>query len=240
MRIIVLGWMLMGLSLTTGIRAEVVGHWAMQEGQGQKVIDETGHQEGVLGLSSQLEAEDPVWRGNENPEPRGGLTFRGKQLVLIPHNKAFELTRSFTVELQLLTPAFQSGTLVRINGQFVIDLHAEGNRVLARFVVWPREKGDTPVIVSAATSALEAGRWQRIAGVFDRDNRTLILYLNGQEAARTEIDSQGVSINPMTPLTIGAQIQDKDNSVIKPYTGTLAQVRLSNRALSSDELLSIR
>lgn len=230
----------LALSLLTSPAADIAGYWNLQEGNGQIAGDALGRQNGVLGWSEQSEPEDPRWLTADGNGGPGGLTFSGRQFVRIPHHKAFETPRSFTIETQVLMSSFNPGTLVRINGQFALDLHADGSRLTVRFAIWPKEQGDTPIIVTAPAKLLEASQWQRIAGVLDCENRALILYINGQEAARADTTSQGTSINPLTPLVLGAQLSDKDKQLAKPYTGAMANVRLSSTALSADELLKIQ
>lgn len=76
-----------------------------------------------------------------------------------------------------------------------------------------------------APQPLPEGQWTHIAGVFD--GNSLVLYLDGQEAARRK--AQGKRTLNTLPLYLGADPDEKGNPS-RPFPGWVDEIRLSKNA----------
>jgi len=92
-------------------------------------------------------------------------------------------------------------------------------------------------VANSKSSSIPLNEWIHVTGVYS--DKTATLYINGIEVA-TGTGSTGITI-PSTPyLTIGAQTNNINNPYAATYfTGSIANFRLFNRALTTDEIYQL-
>ena len=92
-------------------------------------------------------------------------------------------------------------------------------------------------IANSNSGSIPWNEWIHVTGVYS--DKTATLYINGIEVA-TNTGSTGITI-PSTPyLTLGAQTDNTNTPYAGTYfTGSIANFRLFNRALTSDEIYQL-
>jgi hypothetical protein len=122
-----------------------------------------------------------------------------------------------------------ANTLVRKNDAYLLQ-RTSGDYI--SFAVWDGGLADWKAVRTRVFDANDYGTWHHVAGVFDSDNQTYTLYLDG-----TEVDSATTSATAVAessaPLTIGG-LEDQFS-----VDGALDDVRIYARALSGTEIQSL-
>jgi hypothetical protein len=85
------------------------------------------------------------------------------------------------------------------------------------------------------SSMMDAGAWNHIVAVRDRDNSKLIFYINGQEAASGPDITKNTISSPGLPLRIGSNM----NAVASEGVRQMDDIRLYNVALSPEDVKSL-
>ena len=84
--------------------------------------------------------------------------------------------------------------------------------------------------IQDSSFVLETGEWEHVAFTFDGTTSTL--YRNGEVVASGDFSFGG---NPDAALVLGCSVAGGGN----PFNGALDDIRIYNRALSSDEIMYI-
>ena len=77
--------------------------------------------------------------------------------------------------------------------------------------------------------------WMYFVGVYNKENSTQYLYLNGQQNNTASIAYGSIS-NPNAELTIGSLDRGPYGATTEYFNGNIAQPAIYNRALTSDEI----
>jgi hypothetical protein len=92
------------------------------------------------------------------------------------------------------------------------------------------------VFAAGYEKSINDGEWHHLAGVFDSQTNTLKMYVDGVQDGSTETTS-GTLLTSTQPVSIGSA---EPNYVSTEYfNGTIDDVRIYSRALSSQEILSL-
>jgi hypothetical protein len=85
------------------------------------------------------------------------------------------------------------------------------------------------------SDTLSTGVWYHVAGVYDKKNTKLKIFVNG---VKVEVTASGFTANPTTPFVLGCNYNN-GNTRQNYYDGVLEDVAIFNRALTDDEIISI-
>ncbi|MCP5368563.1 MAG: LEPR-XLL domain-containing protein, partial [Hyphomicrobiales bacterium] len=174
-------------------------------------------------------APGPYWQPGRID---GGLQFTGVEYLEVAQDPTVDLAGDVTMEAwvkvdrytETYTPLFFKGPSNDTNGRtYALYLHSNG-RV-----------GVDTVNRSATTAsgAVALGEWTHIAGVIDRTNGTIKVYINGVEMASSSFSiAAGPSID--MPLYIGTDIDTFDDR--QTFFGTLDEVRLWSVARTGEQI----
>ena len=110
----------------------------------------------------------------------------------------------------------------------LVDIHLDG-KGHAEINVRDNELNQ---VYFAGTTNVEDGQWHYVVGV--RDNDTLYLYVDSMQEGMADVSSVGDVVGPQ-PWTIGAS-KDYQGIVQTFYQGLIDDVRIYNRALSTEEI----
>lgn len=89
--------------------------------------------------------------------------------------------------------------------------------------------------LAAAPNNITANQWQYVVGIYDNVTSYHRLYINGRLVANTSIALAKINIsNPLSAPRIG-----NHNSGTEPFNGTIDEVMMWNRTLSSQEVLQL-
>ncbi len=201
----------------------LVGHWDFDENSGATVSDESTY------VNNGTLIDDPQWTTGKFGS---ALRFDGNGgFVDCGNNGVLDITDEITIEAWINPSVAGEGTKDGIvakaeNGaawswQMRYGSPAEGNYMGIQFNGDP--EGSTWVFVN---QNLTPGEWYHIVGVFDGSN--IKCYLNGVEKDTNQI-SAITGCN--SDVVIGY-----DGSLNNVFNGTIDEVRIWNRSLSSNEI----
>jgi len=109
-----------------------------------------------------------------------------------------------------------------------IGTKVEGNCAYA--FIW--DKGEGYYIATWGGKVPIDGNWHHIVAPYDRDAE-LIIYVDGEVAAKVNISSKSDSVDNSLNLTIGKQSGGQN------FSGSIDDIRLYNRALSAEEVKAL-
>jgi predicted ribosomally synthesized peptide with SipW-like signal peptide len=122
-----------------------------------------------------------------------------------------------------------ANTLVRKNDAYLLQ-RTSGDYI--SFAVWDGGLADWKAVQTRVFDAGDYGTWHHAAGVFDSEEQTYALYLDGSEVDSATTSATTVA-ESSAPLTIGG-LEDQFS-----VDGALDDVRIYSRALSASEVQSL-
>lgn len=234
-------WLVVGASVTAVVAAaavtavvlltrvtlpDPVARWSFDEGAGTTAADTFGGHTGRL----QDGAGWAAGKYGEALRPGGG--------AMVTDGPVIRTDRDFTVAAwvrlgagqQTHTVASQDGT---VNGAF--HLHYTLSAGSANQGGWKFSRPDSdrtsaPRAEAAARPTRSLGAWTHLAGVYERDQGRLVLYVDGDQAAQTTFRQPW---NASGPFRLGAF---KFNGTLwDRWPGEIDEVRVYDRALTPDQ-----
>jgi hypothetical protein len=178
---------------------------------------------------------DPVW---SDGELGGALRLRGLEWLDVPHGPAVDQRGNATFELWFNAEAFPNTWMPLVykgNGgdQRTYDLWLRSNGAL--FLSTTDVSGEQSI--TTAGGLVTPGQWYHVAGVIDRTNQQMRLYLNG-----VQIDSRAVrpaqALSFATPLMIGGT--SETNTTYTPFYGRIDEVRVWNVARTASQIVAAK
>ncbi len=229
--------------------ADVVAYWRFEEGAANvaasganSALDSSGN--GLNGTP----INGPVYRSNVPPfgnvHPNVlSMEFNGSnQRVFVPDDPRFRLTQSLTIEAfvfarPLLGGEIGSDILFRGDDRIGLDPY----RLTLQFT------GDLLFQVmdasgqyASVTANIPFNQWLHVAGVLDDSNGSMKLYVDGNLAGSTTTSVRPFALlDPSQNPGIGIGGLQSSNPSLGPeyFNGFIDELRLSNAALSPDQLL---
>jgi len=122
-----------------------------------------------------------------------------------------------------------ANTLVRKNGAYLLQ-RTSGDYI--SFAVWDGGLADWKAVRTRVFDASDYGTWHHVSGVFDSDESTYTLYLDGVEVDTATTTATTVA-SSSSPLTVGG-LEDQYS-----LDGALDDVRIYSRALSASEVQAL-
>jgi hypothetical protein len=117
------------------------------------------------------------------------------------------------------------------NRAYRLDLRP-GNRI--GFIVSPDGSfSDEYLLEASPPFTLSSGTWYHVAGVFDAQQRTLSVYLDGEIIASRSVTYDSI-YNSSAPFMLGANL--RNGSVVRHFDGQLDEWRVYSRALTGGEI----
>jgi hypothetical protein len=212
----------------------LVAHWQLDEGTGSVAEDDSG-----FGAAGQI-MNGPAWVSGVIGN---GLRFDGRDDYIEVGNPAsLQLTSSMTIAMWVYAERLTDHpTLISKNGGF-----GDVGWALSLEDGYPQLKIGQPNATNNKTStrtssaAISIGQWHHVAGVFNAGQKLLSLYVDG-------VQSNGL-LNGVTPgsmrnsgwnVNIARRTRYPDVEARRYFKGTLDDIRIYNRALSSQELMAL-
>ncbi len=218
-------------STTTGL----VGKWIMDEGIGTTTADTSGKRETgkLLGGSTWVQGEQAL-----------GVHFDGvDDRIEIANATSLNIKTNITVTLWAKRDARMATATTSKNAKLlqkglkysdvsygIVDRSDVSGAEVPQFRVKVNNKIYT---IEGATTSLPVGVWRHIAGV--RNGKTMSLYIDGKLVASKTIPTTTITTNTFK-LYLGDSAGDTDGA----FGGTLDDVRIYNRALSTAEIQAVR
>jgi hypothetical protein len=211
-----------GSSTLSSPPASLIGHWQMEEGSGNRLLDATGN-----GLDATFGDNTGVtW----SPGKVGlGLNI-AKRLAFVPHQTSLEIPKAITIAAWVKPNTLHRGTIVSksAGNGFELWLDIDG---FIEFRLNRTNNGSTYRIRSAYNYTSDLGKWIHIAATFD--GQTSKVYVNGIETtSRTYALSFGIGTTS-GDLVIGAL------GSIQRLDGSLDDLRIYGEALSAQAIVNL-
>ncbi len=180
---------------------------------------------------------DPVWQENS-------LSFNGvDDWVQVNVSNTLHITNQLTVSAWVYfdnTPTQWTKIVIKPYTSyddpyelFCLDFgHQSGSSEynVPRFIISDGTPGGDYGYAFDSSYTLSAGQWYQITGTYD--GNAVSLYINGQLTSSNPV-ALTIGNNSM-PISIGGRLGTDDN-----FNGSLKNVRIYNRSLSSDEVLQL-
>ena len=171
------------------------------------------------------------------------LNFDGTGIDRIPYSSALDFpTSSFSTSLWIKTTSQNLGLIVdhRRNNDacysgYSIEDAGSGKLVGRLRICAPAT--DTAANFDVLTNTVNDGSWHNIVFVVDRTNHVSKMYQDGVLVNSLDISALG-NIS-QTSIGVDLGYTGNPNTPVDPFTGTLDQIRVYNRALTSNEVNSL-
>jgi len=205
--------------LTSGVRAELVGWWRLDEGSGTTVLDSSGS--GNDGTFS----GNPKWVAGK---VGGALEFDGGDFVNVP-GVANINPESITLAAWVNFSIVDSATMERQ------DYLSRGDDYAFSLHEWAADQKIHGIVTSAGdwlivngNTVVEPDTWYHTAMTYDSSTKMLILYLNGEVDGESSVPA-GLEHRLGGPLTIGTYSG-------RDLLGRLDDIKIWDEALSQVEI----
>jgi len=211
--------------ITTRLEEGVSGYWHFDEKEGAFVYDASGNNNtGTL-------VNSPVWQPEANCKAGGCLSFNGtNKYINIPNSSSLQVFNDMTLELWVYATncaAGRQGILYKsYNNEFELILEPDCK------VSFYQGNGVWEEIQEPSGFNVSQNTWTHLAVVRTIGNKTLYFYKNGALVGSDEyVNSPTAS---MQPVIIG-----KRDGTTYYFNGSIDEVRIYNRALTSVEIQTI-
>lgn len=217
-------------------------YWSFDEGSGTTARDSVGGNEGMLGSVR--------WTDGVNG---GALLFSGDgaSFVDVPHSESIAPRDAVTFTAWIKTNDFpntfacvlykscgepEAGARDRAYSFWVVGERAQNAGYSAHFTS-TADGAEKQTRVYCPDGLFDLGAFNHVAGVVDPDNRQLVLYVNGRQAAITVYRGTNIRVGE-APLRIGG-VYGPDIAIgpnQSGFSGVLDELRIYNRALTPEEI----
>ena len=210
------------------ITDNLIGGWSMNESSGQISVDEAGNgHDGTLGNSNSADDNDPNWTTGING---AALVFDGvNDYFNVNFSDSLQPTNEISVHLWFMTndkTKTQSILSKTESGGYSLNIDADGN-----LKFWVQIDGSY-YVTECPISEIENKEWNQLTGTYDGQN--VNLYLNG--ILKDSVSATGpIDYLWDNSLLIGAQAGGGSDPTGEYFDGTIDEVRIFSRALSTDE-----
>lgn len=205
----------------------LLGYWKLNETNGN-ALDSSGN---GINLTNNNSATYTLGKyGNATD-----LEKDSSQFFSTEDNTILSITGDLTVGAWIKPESTTSDTQFDITGKWDGD---NESYLLAQYGDEVRFYLDSASnYVETSSANLSAGKWYHVAGVFSQSGKSAKIYINGVEQATTTTGTIPSSIgNDEGYFAIGAEDSTAPPNPTNFYDGLIDEVRLYNRALSSDEI----
>jgi hypothetical protein len=221
--------------------AEPVGHWKLNEKEGETVADSSAAKNNGKAVGAPARSE----------EKGGAFTLNGKdQYVEIPSSKTLDDLQkgSFTICAWFKAADAPAGTEDANNANYGIVLKTGWHMGIyytneKKFAFAYFLKGDPDVVWKGTgtwDTEYEPGQWHHVAAVVDAKDRVCRIYVDGEKKSESEAwDEKDVSRdygNMTWKIGVGSPGAEKWSWSAK---GSVGDVRLFNVALKDEEIKAV-
>ena len=220
--------MVMVLTMTGNVSADLVAHWPLDDGTGTVAIDVTGNgNDGIF-------QGDPQWVA---AKIGAGLEFDGDDYLDCGNQDILNFgTNNWTVTAWIKTTQIDRGTIFANGGdnsggvRFTLATHeANADRITLTC------DDDSTKSQALGETVVIDGEWYHVAAM--REGTIISVHVNGAlDGTNTVPEGYDLSGTSQHNSLIGAMTTHTDGSLIKLYIGIIDDLRVYNVALSEAEL----
>jgi hypothetical protein len=208
---------LLSFALVGVAQAELIGWWRMDEGAGTTVADMSGRNH-----TGHFAEGTPEWVNGRSGK---ALQFDGSSKVEIPDHDDFHLTDAVSVALWMKPeadqPNYAKPFIKQKSGEYPYSLQYSTEQTIFATVNASARFDTSPRVDNFP------GEWGHMCFTFD--TAALILYKDGEEAARIETSGE-LQQNDLS-LSIGGRLDSGQN-----FIGIIDDVKLFNHVLTIEEI----
>jgi glucose/arabinose dehydrogenase len=213
------------------------GYWRLDESAGQRFDSSSyshhltnhnsvGSQPGKFSLAADFERDQKKYFSRADNAQNG----------LDPLNNSFTLAGWFNpeslIDYQMIAAKYEYGT-----NQRAYRLYLLGNNKAGLLVSPDGTVQDAYRLELTLPTALTPGTWHHLAGIFDAQQKTLSLYLDGQLLGSKPVPFNTVH-NTTAPFTLGANMNN--GTPVQFFDGLLDEWRFYHRVLSQTDIQGLR
>ncbi|GAB3136390.1 hypothetical protein GCM10027290_00050 [Micromonospora sonneratiae] len=215
--------------------AVLAGHWAMDEGTGSTVADESGKGRPLTA------AGGVTWAVDRYGVPGAAVATDGVTGRLTTATAVATTDRSYSVSAWVNLASLPSGyaTVVAQDGTYNSGFYLQYSPSTRKFVLSVSSKDAAGETAARAFSRAEVtvGRWTHLVGVYDSAERQIRLYVDGELASSAVFTTAWQASGPMQ---VGrSQYADAYSNYwrgsideVRVYQGVLSQTEIDNLAFS--------
>ncbi|MHC4533184.1 MAG: LamG domain-containing protein [Planctomycetota bacterium] len=212
--------LVLSLTLTSVVKADLIGWWRLDEGSGTTVADFSG-----AGHNGFFAEGTPEW-----VEGKFGsaLKFDGTNKVEIPDHADFHVTDAVSIALwakpEDTQPEYAKFFCKQKSGEYPYGIQYNSSGSSIRGTVNASARSDT------SSTPSFVGEWAHLCMTYD--GSAVILYKDGEEVGRNEVSGE-LQQNDLS-LSIGGRLGSGQN-----FNGSIDDVYLFNHALSIEEIQAL-
>jgi len=218
--------------------ASLVGHWSFDEGSGDTVADSSGRgNNGTRYGATWVDSKTGLGKA---------LSFDGvDDYVLVPDSDSLDM-QNITIMAWVDLTSWSNGASKRIISHSWPGIHGiwegyelvvGGDNGILSVGLWKDYPPDPKGFESVYSLSEHLNSWHHVAITYDYAQQKGVIYINGAPDKTT--NGISVSMTPSDlPLLIGAMTQGA-SGYDSNWNGAIDEVRIYNRALSSDEVKAI-
>ncbi|MGY6521495.1 MAG: LamG-like jellyroll fold domain-containing protein, partial [Mongoliitalea sp.] len=202
----------------------LVGHWKMDEGQGNTLVDASGNNN----HATLLNTNDVAW---EDAVLDLGLQFPGttNRFATKAHNPSLRFEKALTIAGWVKPTRFGRNTILNKNQDGKgFELSLENDGTIAFRV--NRNGTASNRLVSKFNYEAHLNQWIHVSATFNGTSSKI--YING------ELDSQA-NFSERDITSLGGDLVIGALGTIQRFTGTMDDLRLYDRALTAEEVLAL-
>lgn len=209
---------------TETIDVDLVGHWTMENGSGNTLIDYSGK-----GNDATIQNTSGVSLVPGKLGQALRLTGSINRYASVPHNSTLDINEAITIAAWIKPTAIQRKQILSKSGPDGYEFSIfETGKLEFRI---NRESSGTDYRINSSGDYIADGQtWSHVAVTFD--GTTSKIYINGVEDNSATYSPLQINSNT-TELQIGAKYGNNR------WTGDLDEIRLYKRALSGSEIASL-
>ncbi|MCH6201894.1 malectin domain-containing carbohydrate-binding protein [Aquiflexum sp. LQ15W] len=201
-----------------------VGHWKMDEGSGNIFIDHSGNgNNGTIQNTTAVSWSEGIIGQAVN---LNGLSGR---FAIVPHNPSLEIDQAITISAWVKPSEVGWSTIMSKSDGNGFDLSLRNNGII-EFRLNRGNNGTAYRLFSNYNYSSDLGKWIHVAATFD--GTTSRIFING-------IEDTSASYPPFGIGTATGNLVIAALGTIQRFKGSLDDLRLYGRTLSSNEVLSI-
>lgn len=175
--------------------------------------------------------------GEVDEKAQYALDFNGSSAATVKPNSVLQPTDGITLEAWVKIeklPTFRGAITIlslRERGGYAIDMTSGFRSKRINFNLWPKGGKEFLTVSANINDYIKTGQWHHIAGTYD--GKIAQIWIDGKVAAGKELEGSIEYNRSNVPLVFGAEASEGGVDINRGqfFTGKIAQVRLSNKAV---------
>jgi hypothetical protein len=211
--------------VTPPVDENLIGHWKMDEGSGNRLLDSSGNGNDATFVSSSSGVTWVQGQNNLAVRTNGALN----RYAAVPHNASLDITQEITVSAWIRPNTVGRRQILSKGGPDGFELGTfESGKI--EFRINRESNGTAYRLFSVVDYPSDGNTWMHVAVTFD--GAASRIYING-------VPDNSISFAPATIKTNTTELQIGARQGSNRWSGDIDDLRLYSRALSASEVLNL-